>query len=118
MKPTVLVSLFLCRVKRCVENHALILVEREASLQFLADRNMSIDQLEEIILCLDPKDCFDGPEPDRDPKYSNNWTVAEFCPTYCGEDLYLKLSVRVDGDFAKCLSVKLYLERGADENDQ
>lgn len=54
---------------------------------------------------------FDGPEPDRDLRYSEKWTVAEFSPAYCGETLYLKLSIRVDVERCKCLSVKLYVDR-------
>ena len=35
-----------------------------------------------VILSLEPKDMFDGPEPDRDPRYSEKWTVAEFSPEH------------------------------------
>lgn len=110
MKPEASISLFLRNLKSFVERNGFIFVEREASLQFLVDRNMTQDELKEVILGLEVKDCFDGPEPDRDSYYSN-WTVAEFSPLYCGEKLYLKLSIKVDVERAKVLSVKLYTER-------
>lgn len=74
-----------------------------------------MDALTDIILSLRPEDCFDGPEPDRDPRYAEKWTVAEFSPTYCGELIYLKMSIRADVERAKCLSVKAYVERGAND---
>ncbi len=57
------------------------------------------------------KDCFDGFESDRDPRYAHDWTVAEFSPTYNGEMLYLKMSICMNTNRAKCLSVKAYVER-------
>lgn len=73
---------------------------------------MSIEMLTNVILSLEPKDCFDGPEPDRDPN-RKKWTVAEFEPMYDSEKLYLKLSICVDIERAKCLSVKAYVDRRA-----
>ena len=70
-----------------------------------------MDMLTNVILSLKPEDCFDGPEADRDPRYAEKWTVAEFSPTYRGELLYLKTSIRVGTERAKCLSVKAYVER-------
>lgn len=104
------ISLFLFHMKSFVEKNNFIFVDREASNQFLADRNMTLEELRSVILSLTVADCFDGPEPDRDPKYSK-WTVAEFSPSYDGEKLYLKMSIRMDVERAKCLSVKLYSER-------
>lgn len=76
----------------------------------MAERNMSASQLENLLLSLEPSDCFDGPEADRDPNYQE-WTVAEFCPHYYGEQLYVKLSIRVSKRRCKCLSIKLYSRR-------
>lgn len=67
--------------------------------------------LTDVILSLKPEDCFDGPEADRDPRYADKWTVAEFAPSFSGESLYMKMSIRVDVERAKCLSVKAYVER-------
>lgn len=75
-----------------------------------------MSMLTDMILSLRPEDCFDGPEADRDPRYQATWTVAEFAPDYEGETLYLKMSIRVDAELAKCLSVKAYVER-RDTND-
>ena len=90
-------ALFLRQVKLFVEKHGFILVPREQNSSFMAE--------------LEPKDMFDGPEPDRDPRRAEKWTVAEFSPEYEKETLYLKLSVRTDVERCKCLSVKLYVDR-------
>ena len=80
-------------------------------MAFLAARGMTIDDLKAIILALTTPDCIDGPEPDRDPKYAENWTVAEFGPIFEEERLYLKLSIHTSAQYCKCLSVKLWTER-------
>lgn len=110
MQPSNSTALFLMELKRFVEKNGFIFVNREASLRFISEHNMTMAELKEVILGLEVKDCFDGPEPDRDPKRAA-WTVAEFSPTHCGEKLYLKLSIRMDAERAKVLSVKLYTER-------
>lgn len=110
MKPPALIELFLRQPKQFVEKNSCILAEREASKEFMASRGMSMVMLTDVILSLEPKDCFDGPEADRDPTYAT-WTVAEFAPVYNGEMLYLKMSIRVDIEQAKCLSVKAHVER-------
>ena len=104
-------ALFLYQAKMFVEKNGLVFVAREQSSAFMAERGMTMDDLRRVILALEPKDMFDGPEPDRDPSYSEKWTVAEFLPEYCGETLYLKLSIRLDAERCKCLSVKLYMDR-------
>lgn len=110
MKSPSQVAMFLNIAKRAVEEHGLALVERAASMQFLTDRNMTVGELESVVLALRVSDCFDGPEADRDARFAD-WTVAEFSPAHCGERLYLKLSVKVAAGRCKCLSVKLYSER-------
>ena len=116
VRQTASIELFLRQLKLFVEKNSIIIVKREASVQFLASRGVSARGLEEIILNLTTADCFDGPEPDRDPRYADKWTVAEFAPLFLGERLYLKVSIRTDVERAKCLSVKAYMERrGSDE---
>lgn len=116
MKPTAFIELYLHKLKEFVEKNSFILVEREATKQFMASRGMSMNSLTDVILSLSPEDCFDGPEADRDPRYAEKWTVAEFSPDYRGETLYLKMSIRMDAERVKCLSVKAYVEkRDADE---
>lgn len=112
MKLTAFIELYLRQLKAFVEKNSFILVEREATKQFMASKGMSMGMLTDIILSLGPEDCFDGPEADRDPRFADKWTVAEFAPDYLGERLYLKMSIRVDVERAKCLSVKTYIERG------
>ena len=111
MKAPAQIALFLSQMKRTVEEKGFILVDRDASNQFLADRGYSHRDLTLLLLSLEVEDCFDGPESDRDVRYSDRWTVAEFAPLFHGEKLYLKMSIRMDTETAKCLSVKLCVER-------
>lgn len=111
MSRTQFVPLFLALLKRYVAAGSLILVDRRASRDFMADHGMTPAMLEEVVLSLEVEDCFDGPEKDRDPRFADHWTVAEFAPRFEGMKLYLKLSIRVDAEQAKCLSVKAYVER-------
>lgn len=104
-------ALFLHQVKKFVEKNGFVLVPREQNVTFMAERGMTIDDLRRVILSLEPKDMFDGPEQDRDPRFRDKWTVAEFSPAYGSETLYLKLSVRTDAERCKCLSVKLFVDR-------
>lgn len=104
-------ALFLRQVKLFVEKHGFILVPRKQNTLFMAERGMTMDDLRRVILSLEPKDMFDGPEPDRDPQRAEKWTVAEFSPEHEEETLCLKLSVRTDVERCKCLSVKLYVDR-------
>ena len=104
-------ALFLRQVKLFVEKHGFILVPREQNISFMAEHGMTVADLRRVILSLEPKDMLDGPEPDRDPRRAEKWTVAEFSPEYEKETLYLKLSVRTDVERCKCLSVKLYVDR-------
>ncbi len=115
MKPLASIELFLRYLKQFVEEGSFILVNREASLAFMESRGMSMEMLTNVVLSLRPSDCFDGPEQDRDPRFADNWTVAEFSPVYCGERLYLKLSIRMDVRRSKCLSVKAYVERSSED---
>lgn len=111
MKTPQQINLFLHNLKCFVEKNGLTIVPRQATREYMAERNITPETLTQIVLQLEAKDCFDGPEPDRDPKRADNWTVAEFSPSYCNEKLYLKLSMRMEAERAKCLSVKLYTER-------
>ena len=104
------VGLFLLKMKEIVQKNGFILVEREASREFIADMGITMEELRNVILSLTTSDCFDGPETDRDPRYQG-WTVAEFSPRAFGKTLYLKLSIKLEAERCKCLSVKLYRDR-------
>lgn len=101
---------FLKQMKEYIEENGFILVFREASIQFMQSTGMSMNELKDIILGLNESDLFDGPEEDRDERYSQ-WTVAEFAPKWRNEYLYLKISIRNDNHRCKCLSVKIYTDR-------
>ena len=101
---------FLHFMKEIVDKNNFILVEREASLEFMAGMGITMDELKSVILSLTPRDCFDGPEADRDSRYPG-WVVAEFSPKAFGKTLYLKMSIKYEAKRCKCLSVKLYRDR-------
>ena len=103
-------ALFLLKAKEIVKSQGLVLVPRDQNIEFLASMGWSTHDLELLILGLEARDCFDGPEPDRDSDL-REWTVAEFSPVANGKTLYLKISIRLAPDACKCLSVKLYRER-------
>lgn len=63
------IGLFLHFMKEIVDKNNFILVEREASLEFMAGMGITMDELKSVILSLTPRDCFDGPEADRDSRY-------------------------------------------------
>lgn len=105
------VRLFLARVRDIMESGKVQIVPRRQNLEFMAERGISHEEVFDLILGLSVADCFDGPEPDRDPRFSDQWTVAEFGPQTCYGQLYLKLSICSIGPFGKVLSVKTYSER-------
>lgn len=82
MKHRAQMSLFLQAMKRFAFRDGILLIEREVSMSFLSQRGMTMGDLTAIVLSLTPSDCFDGPEPDRDPCYAEHWTVAEFAPIF------------------------------------
>lgn len=105
------IGLFLFRIKDILHNGTVQIIPREQNLNFMAERGISQDEVFDIITALTVDDCFDGPEPDRDPRWSSNWTVAEFGPVAEYGKLYLKLSICCDALWGKVISVKLYAER-------
>lgn len=117
MKHRAQMSLFLQAMKRFASRDGILLIEREASMSFLSQRGMTMSDLMGIVLSLTPSDCFDGPEPDRDPRYAEHWTVAEFAPIFNGERLYLKMSIRMDVQRCKCLSIKAWIEEETDQDE-
>ena len=61
MKSPALIELFLIQLKQFVEKNSFILVPRDASKEFMASRDISMETLTSVILSLEAKDCFDGP---------------------------------------------------------
>lgn len=116
MKHSAQIALFLQQMKEFVQSNGLLLVERSASKAFMASYGMTLADVIELVLSLETQDCIDGPEPDRDPRFCEHWTVAEFAPLYNTEKLYVKLSIRMDVERCKCLSIKLWTDAKEDEN--
>ena len=50
-------------LKRFVEKNGFIFVNREASLRFISEHNMTMAELKEVILGLEVKDCSTGRNP-------------------------------------------------------
>lgn len=111
MKPTASIELFLELAKLYVRRHGILLIPRPATISFLETQGLSITDVEETVCRLTTSDCFDGPEPDRDSKHSQEWTVAEFNPIMKRRRVYLKISINVAAKRCKCLSIKPYRDR-------
>lgn len=108
MKPEASIELFLELARRYVRERGVIIVPRASIERFMRASDMTPLDLETLILTLRPRDCFDGPEPDRDPSRAELWTVAEFRAFWEERALYLKISVSTRARRCKCLSVKPY----------
>lgn len=108
MKPEASIELFLELARRYVRERGVIIVPRASIERFMRASDMTPLDLETLILTLRSRDCFDGPEPDRDPSRAELWTVAEFRAFWEERALYLKISVGTRARRCKCLSIKPY----------
>ena len=59
---------FLHQAKMFVEKNGFTLVSREQNMSFMVEHGMTMNDLRRVILPLEPKGMFDGPEPDRDSR--------------------------------------------------
>ncbi len=101
------IGLFLHYAKQFVNKNGIIFIPRDQNVQYMASVGMTIKDLEELVFALDAVDCVRGPEPDKDPKRAAHWTVAIFHPKHNGVELYLKISIRIDEERCRCISIKL-----------
>lgn len=101
------IGLFLHYAKQFVSKNGIIFIPRDQNVQYMTSVGMTIKDLEDLIFALDTVDCVRGPEPDKDPTRAAHWLVAIFCPIHNGVELYLKISIRMDKERCKCLSIKL-----------
>ena len=108
LKPEASIELFLELARRYVRERGVIIVPRTSIERFMRASDMTPLDLETLILTLRPRDCFDGPEPDRDPSRAELWTVAEFRAFWEEHALHLKISVSTRARRCKCLSIKPY----------
>lgn len=111
LKPPASVELFLALSKRYVREKGLIIVPRIQNEACMRLYGISPASLEQMVLDLKTGDCFDGPEPDRDERFSDSRTVAEFRVTGERIDYCLKLSVSSRHKRCKCLSFKPFSDR-------
>lgn len=105
------VELFLDVVRELARQKRVRLVRRDETMAFLNSHNILLDDVVDVLLGLQTSDRFDGPEPDRDERYRDRWTVAEFAPLTDYGRLYLKLSIVNTHTLGKVLSLKLYREK-------
>ena len=110
LKPKASIELFLQLAKLIVRNRGIIFVPRKESKAFIEDNGLSTRDVIGIILRLTTRDCFDGPEADRDQAKADYWTVAEFNPRWRSKRLYLKISINLSAKRCKCLSIKPNLD--------
>lgn len=79
-----------------------IIVRTRKNIEFMRKYQLGKEDVKDIIINLSVKDCFSGPEEDRDKKYKG-W-IFKFCPMYNGIKLYIK--IRIESiDKSICLSV-------------
>lgn len=58
MRPTAFIKLYLRQLKEFVEKNSFILVDREATRQFMASRGMSMSMLTDVILPVSQSLCW------------------------------------------------------------
>ena len=99
-------SQYLLKIKRIIDKDKngdkFIIVRTDKNNNFMREYNLNDEDVKDIIKELSVRDCFAGPEPDRDPKY-NGW-IFKFCPMFEGVKLYIK--IRIESiEKSICLSV-------------
>lgn len=78
-----------------------IFVEREKNMQCLAELELNVYDVKEIILGLTYRDYFLGPEPDKDFMGREIWV---FGYNLHGEEIYIKLADNLSHNVAKVVS--------------
>ena len=73
--------------------------------EFLIKNNLGLEDVKNIVLGLDVKECFDGPEADRNSKYSGS--VLEFDSRFEDERIYTKLRYESEQKTV-CMSIHEY----------
>ena len=72
---------------------------------FMTKHNLGLEDVKNIVLSLETKECFDGPEADRNSKYSGS--VLEFGSYFEDEKIYTKLRYESDKRTV-CMSIHEY----------
>ncbi|MBR6688597.1 MAG: type II toxin-antitoxin system MqsR family toxin [Clostridia bacterium] len=96
----------LLRIKRIVDadinGDKFIIRRRKKNVEFMREYSLTDEDVKNIVRSLTVKDCFKGPEKDRDEEYEG--FLFFFCPMFEGIKLYIKIRIESD-EKSVCLSV-------------
>lgn len=93
---------FLFRFKFFAQNFSCFhFVEREKNLQSILDLNLTVPQVQGVILQLTYRNYCSGPEADEGCHGHTIWTFGYH---FDGTDIYIKLSGNLSHNIAKCIS--------------
>lgn len=87
------IRIFLRSSKGNISQGKFEFIERRKCLQTLIELEMTIDDVESVILSLQPSDYVKGPENDRDPTMSGD--IYVFGKNHASIDLYIKIEKRL-----------------------
>lgn len=79
-----------------------VLVRTKKNKEFLRENYLSLEDVKNIVKNLSIKDCFSGPEADRDDNYKG-W-IFKFSPIYNDIKLYIKIRIE-SRNKSICLSI-------------
>lgn len=79
-----------------------IIVSRQKNNDFMKENELTLNDVKNIVLGLELKDCFDKPQFDRNENYQG--FVFKFCPIYADKKLYLKIRLELTTKVI-CLSI-------------
>lgn len=96
----------LLRIKRIVDadknGDKFVIERRKKNVDFMRAYSLTDEDVKDIVRGLKVKDCFKGPEKDRDERYEG--FLFFFCPMFEGIKLYIKIRIESD-EKSVCLSV-------------
>lgn len=96
----------LLRIKQIIDKDnygdKFIIVRTRKNIEFLREYSLTNEDVKGIVRQLSVKDCFAGPEKDRNPKY-DGW-IFKFNPMFENTQLYIKIRIE-NTEKSVCLSV-------------
>lgn len=96
----------LLKIKRTIDKDKngdkFTIVKTKKNIEFMREYSLNLEDIKNIIRGITIKDCFKGPEKDRDSRY--NGLIFFFCPMFEGIKLYIKIRLESD-ERTVCISV-------------
>ena len=92
---------FLKEFKRLVSQNKYRIVDRDKTMETIAQLGVDYEFIKETLLKLIPTDYCSGPEEDRDCKGEYLWIFGK---TVDKEEIYIKLKIIEDEEYGKCIS--------------